>query len=144
MTDRISRWGAPVTYLATVTVIGLLLIAVLGRSPNTLANFQASPQGYDRTELATIGVDDSFDGLTPILGGDPVALWVGAGCAGCHGLTGGGGIVGPDLSKTNLEDMIEALRDGEHGMPAFPEERLSDAQVRALIDYLRQASKPAQ
>lgn len=137
MNDRLSRWGAPATYVATVVLIGLTLIVILARSPNTQANFQDAPQGYDRTELAVIGVDDQFEGLTPTLGLTPAAIFFGVGCASCHGLDGRGGVIGPDIAKKNLEDMLDALREGEHGMPLFPTERLSDEQVEALIEYLR-------
>lgn len=143
MNDRLSRWGAPATYVAAVILIGLTLIAILGRSPNTKANFQDAPQDYDRTELAVIGVDGQFKGLARTLGLTPAAIFFGAGCASCHGLDGRGGVVGPDIAKKNLEDMLDALREGEHGMPLFPTERLSDEQVEALIEYLR-GSPPAQ
>ncbi len=144
MSERLSRWGAPVTYLSAVVVIGLTLIAILGRSPDTRSNFQDSPQGYDRTELAVIGREDQFDGFVTDIGSTGKEIYFGAGCASCHGLRGEGGVVGPDIQKKNLEDMLDAVRAGEHGMPFFRDERLSDEQIGALTEYLnglRQASQ---
>lgn len=136
MTGQISRWGAPATYLVTVVTVGLLLIGVLVRSPETRSNFQESPVGYDRTDVALVGEESSFDGLVGELGTDPHAIYVEAGCANCHGLSGEGGVVGPDIWGKNLEDALEAIRDGGKGMPAVTEERLTDDQVEAVITYL--------
>jgi cytochrome c553 len=136
MTRRFSRWGAPTTYVATVVAVGLMLIGVLVRSPDTRSNFQESSVGYDRTDVALVGTLDTFDGVTQQLGPDPAAIYVGAGCAGCHGLSGEGGVVGPDIWGKNVEDATEAIRDGDQGMPAYAEERLTDRQVEALVAYL--------
>jgi mono/diheme cytochrome c family protein len=136
MSNRLSRWGAPITYFSTVLFVGAMLIAVLARSPDTRSNFQESAVGYDRTNVAVIGAQDAFGGITNELGADPAAAYVGTGCANCHGLSGEGGVVGPDIWSKNFEDMLEIVRDGEHGMPAFDDERLSDAQVEALVTYL--------
>jgi mono/diheme cytochrome c family protein len=113
-----------------------MLIGVLVRSPDTRSNFQESSVGYDRTDVALIGTLDNFEGVTDHLGADPAAVYVGAGCANCHGLSGEGGVVGPDIWGKNVEDALEAIRDGDKGMPAFAEERLTDGQVEALVAYL--------
>lgn len=136
MSRRISRWGAPTTYLVTVVAVGLTLVGVLIRSPDTRSNFQDSPVGYDRTSVALVGSLGSFEGLAPQLGTDPAQTYVQAGCANCHGLSGQGGTVGPDIWGKNFEDTLETVRDGDHGMPPFDEQRLTDEQVRALVTYL--------
>jgi cytochrome c553 len=142
--NRISRWGAPTTYVAVVVLVGLTLIAVLGRSPDTRANFQESPAGYDRTDVSLIGERGAFQGLVSELGESPQAIYVGAGCANCHGLSGEGAVVGPDIWGKNFEDMLEVVRDGEHGMPAFDDERLSDEQVELLTAYLNELREQAE
>ena len=144
MSGLIARWGAPITYVGAVLVIGFALIGILVRSPDTRSNFQDAAEAYDRTELAVIGEEDQFEGLTPALGSTPREIYFGAGCASCHGLSGEGGVVGPDIWKTNAEDMRDALRDGEHGMPLFSSERLSDEQVEALSGYLGDLREAAQ
>ncbi len=143
MSERLSRWGAPVTYVSAVVAIGLTLIAILGRSPDTRSNFQDSPGGYDRTELAVIGREDQFEGLITDIGSTGKEIYFGAGCASCHGLRGEGGVVGPDIQKKNLEDMLDAVREGEHGMPLFSRDRLSDEHVEALIGYLGELREAA-
>ncbi len=135
---RVARWGAPVTYVAAVLLIGFTLIGILARSPDTRANFQDAPEGYDRTELSSIGAEDEFEGLNPLLGDSPQANYVGAGCASCHGLSGEGAVVGPDIWGKNFEDMLEVVRDGEHGMPVYGPDRLTDAQIEALTNYLNE------
>jgi len=138
MSARLSRWGAPLTFLAAVVLVAATLIGVLSRSPDTRANFQESSVGYDRTDVAVVGVPGAFNGLATELGADPAAMYVRAGCANCHGLSGEGGVVGPDIWGKNAQDMLEVVRDGGHGMPSFGDGRLSDEQVSALSAYLNQ------
>lgn len=138
---QFARWGAPVTYVSAVIIIGLTLITILVRAPDTRSNYQHAPEGYTRTALATIGEDAEFQGLTPTLGSTPREVYIGAGCASCHGLSGEGGVVGPAIWKKNAEDMLEGLREGEPGMPFFSEHRLSDEQITALAQYLNALQK---
>ena len=138
MSTLISRWGAPITYVSTVVLVAAMLIGVLGRSPDTRSNFQESSVGYNRTDVALVGEQDSFDGISDVLGAEPAAMYVGAGCANCHGLSGEGGVVGPDIWGKNLEDALEAIRDGDHGMPLYDELRLSDEQIERLVSYLNE------
>jgi cytochrome c553 len=138
MSNLLSRWGAPITYVSTVVLVAVMLIAVLGRSPDTRSNFQESAIGYDRTKVALVGEEDAYNGIRDELGDDPATVYVGAGCATCHGLSGEGGVVGPDIWGENFEDALEAIRDGDHGMPLYDDTRLSDEQIEALVTYLNQ------
>ena len=52
MNVRTSRWGAPATYITAVVLIGLTLITIIVRSPDTHSNYQGVPQAYGRTKLA--------------------------------------------------------------------------------------------
>ncbi len=47
-------------------------------------------------------------------------------------------MVGPDIWGKNLEDALEAIRDGDHGMPLYDDTRLSDQQIEALVTYLNE------
>jgi mono/diheme cytochrome c family protein len=139
MVKRILRWGAPVTYVGVVVLVGLSLVAVLTRSPDTRSNFQDAPGGYDRTRLSTLGAVDQYDGLGQRLPAEPAAVFVGAGCAQCHGLKGQGGTVGPEIwNKEDAQKVLTVVREGGGGMPAYPAARLSDEQVTALVAYLQE------
>ena len=86
-------------------------------------------------------------GLTTVVVGEPRGgeLYA-AHCAGCHGDTGGGG-VGVPLSLPSFLDSVDdnflhkTIRMGRPGrvMPAF--RRLSDAQVDAIVSFVRGWSK---
>lgn len=144
MFKRILRWGAPATYVGIVLLVGLSLVAVLTRSPDTRSNFQDSPGTYDRTDVALVGVPHAFEGLRDKLGPSPQEFYVGAGCANCHGLSGEGGTVGPDIWKVNTQDMLDVIRKGGHGMPSFDSERLTDDEVATLSAYLNDLRKQAE
>ncbi len=65
-----------------------------------------------------------------------------ANCAGCHGADGRGGEKGPAIATLpsvvalTEADLIKIVRDGTNaGMPSF--ERLGDAKITAVVDYLR-------
>ena len=66
-------------------------------------------------------------------------------CRNCHGTDARGGVTGVDISDKAYKDALEKVRKGEGGtdygsrdmyMPAFPASRLSDADVRAIADYI--------
>jgi hydroxylamine dehydrogenase len=78
-------------------------------------------------------------------GPDPGAhLYISKGCLGCHGASGRGG-VGPVLAETKLtvDDFLHQLRQPRKIMPRFPAEVVSDADARAIHDYLAAVSPPA-
>jgi cytochrome c oxidase cbb3-type subunit III len=65
-----------------------------------------------------------------------------ANCAGCHGADGKGGDKGPSIATLpgvvalSEVELIKIVRDGTSaGMPSF--ERLGDAQITAVVRYLR-------
>lgn len=132
----LSRWGAPVTYVVAVVGIATVLVGLLVRSPDTKANFQEDPGEYDRTLVALLGSTDPYPGLKADLGSSLDGLYVGAGCASCHGLTGEGNSIGPDIRHQDFDHLEEAVRDGAFGMPAYDESRLTERELRALTTYL--------
>jgi mono/diheme cytochrome c family protein len=134
----LSRWGAPATYVAAVLVIGLTLITVLTRSPATKLNVLETAEGYSRTELAVIDEEDVYEGLGVEWGPDPAEAYIRAGCAGCHGLSGEGNAVGPDIWQKNAEDLTEALREGSEGMPLYGVDEIPDELAQTISEYLNE------
>jgi mono/diheme cytochrome c family protein len=71
-------------------------------------------------------------------------IFASVGCASCHTLAaaGSGGQVGPNLD--HIDDDVAAIerqvRHGGGGMPAFAGQ-LSDAQIRAVAQYVFRVSK---
>jgi mono/diheme cytochrome c family protein len=55
-------------------------------------------------------------------------------CASCHGADARGTSLGPNVLHRSASDVLEAMREGEEGMPRFPEMTLTDA--RNLAAYL--------
>jgi cbb3-type cytochrome c oxidase subunit III len=70
---------------------------------------------------------------------DGKAIFVAAGCGGCHTLAAGGtsGNVGPNLddAKPSKELVIDRVTNGQGGMPSF-KGQLSEAQIQAVADYV--------
>jgi cytochrome c551/c552 len=71
-------------------------------------------------------------------------LYIKRGCLGCHGATGRGG-VGPALAHTALplDAFVKQVRQPRGLMPPFPSAAVSDAELRAIHEYLRTAPPPA-
>ncbi len=133
------------TLACLITISGLaftLIGIVIARSPYTHGNL--SWEGYDRTEIAIVGEEYSFDGLglaAPFaLTGDPVQdgrlLFFQYGCKSCHGL-GKGAIVGEDLDDVSPSEVRREVRDGPGGMPAYSASDLSDEELEAIIAFLK-------
>lgn len=146
-----SRFFVPVVFIALISGLAVGLIGgVVARSPETHANVR--PEGFDRTPIGYVGESIPFAGIglaDPGLaaGADPLTrgklLFLGYGCATCHGLTGQGGVVGPALSleELYLDDFRPLLRAGPAGMPAFTEGVLSDDDLDAVYAFLKAARR---
>ena len=146
-----SRYIAPAAFTLAVLGVGLTLILVVTLRPwssansgyDTHLNFRDGvPDDYVRTDAAWVDDEAKSLGWEPsgsaAIGDNDKALFVGAGCAGCHGLQGTGGIVGPNILAQTDEDFTERVRFGPYGMPAADTTALPDGHVAMLIDYLRQ------
>lgn len=134
----LSRWGAAVTYVGVVSLVGLSLVGILLRSPDTRSNFQKTAEGYNRSPLATFGQVDPYPPMSD-LGRTGATVYFGAGCAGCHGLRGEGGTAGPPIWTLSLKTVTDATRDGAPAvMPAFGADQLSDAQIASMVDFLKE------
>lgn len=55
-------------------------------------------------------------------------------CSSCHGEFGTGGTVHENISRKDAGGILEAVREGEDGMPRFPS--LTAADARAIADWL--------
>ncbi|MBI2325107.1 MAG: c-type cytochrome [Chloroflexi bacterium] len=147
MSDRL-----PALVFATlVATLGTTLLVVGARSPYTHGNLALGIDAtYIRTEQAVVGPAVPFEGLgrvpVALVRAEPVirgaALYVNKGCAGCHGLYGRGGIVGPTISGQNGDEIREKTHAGPGGMPAFSEHALSNEEIESIVEYLH--ADPAQ
>ena len=93
------------------------------------------------TEAATTE-ETTTQGTTTEAAGDDAdgaAVFAEAGCGGCHqfGPANSEGTVGPSLDGTDLskDEIAQQVRNGGGGMPPFGD-RLSDAQIEAVADYV--------
>jgi cytochrome c oxidase subunit 2 len=70
-------------------------------------------------------------------------LFFANGCAVCHGDNGEGGI-GPTIASTgfSLEQVIGQYRSPRSAMPAFPADRVSDAEVADIYAWLQTLPLP--
>ena len=145
---RFSVPPGPVIGVVMMSGLAMTLIGVIiARSPYTHANLR--PQGYNRTDVAYVGEEHPFEGITladPRLGdtGSPAqdgrAFFFRYGCASCHGLQGQGGAVGKDISDASASKISQKVRTGPKTMPGFSSSELSDADLEKLIEFLRSAT----
>lgn len=134
---------SPLLGLAVIMIMATVAVVNVVRSPYTHHNLE--PEGYDRTEVATLGDQHPYEGIPladPELTrtGDPVrdgrALFFGNGCANCHGLSGQGAVVGDEIDLEELADLLKDVRRGEKGMPAFSEDVISEEELQNIFAFL--------
>ena len=75
------------------------------------------------------------------------ALFASRGCAACHGVAGEGDGSNPRTTLAGTRfiytQFAQRVRNGKgSAMPAFGPEQISDAEVRALYDWLRMLPQP--
>lgn len=136
----------PVSFLVVglVTFAAVVILTIGARSPYTHANLGAGPDsGYERTRQTFVGDDSDFAGVSAdarVAGTDALtrgaALYVTAGCAGCHALGGRGGVVGPRLAGIDAQEVATRVRQGPVGMPRFSATGLTEDDVAAIAAYL--------
>ncbi|MFQ5874125.1 MAG: ethylbenzene dehydrogenase-related protein [Dehalococcoidia bacterium] len=145
-----SRSMVPMAGLGIVLVMALLLILVVTLRPwggadsgwNTHLNFRDEmPSDYSRTSATFVDTEaaapEGWILANPATNEkDGFALYVGYGCASCHGLDGAGGTVGPDLLDATASEVRREVRKGPEGMPLYHETDLSDEQVALIAEYL--------
>lgn len=145
MRPAVGKYFIPAVLTLTISGLAITLIAVvIARSPYTHGNLRPAA-GYTRTEVAYVGQDRPFEGIglaNPRLAetGDPAAdgrsLFFGLGCSGCHGLTGRGGTIGPNITGTAASKLSRKVRSGPKGMPEYLPDTLSDEQIQQIAAFL--------
>lgn len=123
---------------AIVLITFLCLALLLGcnkqqpTTPNTQTPVQTPPTTNPPANTAPI---------TTQVGG--AALYT-TYCAGCHGVTGGGGSAGPAINndewKNNSSKVQAIVKKGQDKMPAF-DGKLTDIQIKAIGDYVASLKK---
>ena len=67
----------------------------------------------------------------------------GSSCAGCHSITGEGGVVvggfAPELHKASPTEVAEAVRVGPYLMPSFDRNQISDQDLNSIARYVDEA-----
>jgi ubiquinol-cytochrome c reductase cytochrome c subunit len=98
----------------------------------------------------------ALDAYVGSLGGPPIpavnpglgsisrgAELFGSSCAGCHSITGEGGVVvggfAPELHKASPTEVAEAVRVGPYLMPSFNRNQISDQDLNSIARYVDQA-----
>ncbi len=138
--------------LAAVLVAGTVIVVVmLVLGPDTHSNLGEPDANFNRVATGEIEYEQpfrpSFDAATELAAAERDGaltaeergriLYFANSCATCHGLTAGGATVGPELvDAVDLGDFLDALRDGEEGMPAFRDAELTDEQAEAIFAFL--------
>lgn len=126
-----------------VTLIALTLLTMVARSPWTHSNLDTGfDPRYRRTDQVVLGgpmpVGPAALAVTPAA--DPAQhgrqLFVVEGCAGCHGLDGRGGVIGPSLIGTKPQKLRTVTSVGPQGMPVYAPEALSDEDLAAIAAFL--------
>ena len=73
----------------------------------------------------------------PVRGTDEGKAAYMKGCEACHGAEGKGGTAPALVPFTlELEELIAIVRQGIGVMPGIPRDRISDAEISAIRDYL--------
>ena len=138
----------PVLIGAGVLMLALSLLAIVARSPYTHSNLNLGfDPAYTRTQQMVVGAPLPVTGhqLAMLRTSDPVELgkqlFVTKGCAGCHGLDGHGGIIGPSIVGTKAEKLRVKTNVGPKGMLPYAPGALTDQDLAAIAAYLQAMSK---
>jgi Cytochrome C oxidase, cbb3-type, subunit III len=139
--------GVPYLMVGFVAFTAVGMFYVILTQPTLHANL-APNEPFDRVLTAYVGEEYDYTGLGSHdvrrrgdLSGE--VLYTQAGCVSCHGIGGGGAIVGGELTASAMsdtEEVIEAVRRGPKGMPVYGEHALSDEEIDRIIEYLITAS----
>lgn len=144
-----SRFFFPVVFALVVAVLPSTLVTVGARSPYTHANLTSGyDASYARTDQIEVGAPVFYKGTglaVPIPATAPLAvrgkaILVARGCAGCHGIDGKGGPVGPAM-MADIEVLRDNVRKGPGGMPVFSTQDLTDYDLTAIVAYLNSVKK---
>jgi hypothetical protein len=148
---RFSRTTLTILIVVMTASIGLVFVLVVILVPDTHANLGDVDPNFDRVTTGEIDTEQplrpSFDPANALADAERDGaltveergriLYFANSCATCHGIGGGGATVGPDpIDSGNFEDFLEAMREGDDGMPLYAEEVISDAQADEIFAFL--------
>jgi len=133
----------PGIMLSFVALTALGMFVVVLTRPTAHANLDPTAD-FSRVPTGVVGVETDYTGLSdsgPGRGLDGQELFIQAGCASCHGLQGLGALVGESISGEDhavrsVGALLEEVREGPKGMPAFSESLLTDDDVAEIFAYL--------
>ena len=130
-------------FVGVLLACGALVLLTIGaRSPYTHANLAPRyDDRYDRTVQIVVGEVADLELGGQGAGGAAAAdrgaaLYVTAGCAGCHSLEGRGGTVAKAIAGVDQALLIRRVRGGTSGMPVFSPSALTDEEVAEIAAYL--------
>jgi mono/diheme cytochrome c family protein len=106
------------------------VVAAWVRSPREITSIVAA---WTPTVLA----GDTPDTVTLTAGAE---VFVAAGCVACHGDNGVGTEIAPALSGHSEEQVRRQARAPVGVMPVFPPDKISDAQLNSLVEYVTSLS----
>lgn len=146
MRDRIPAGIAVVPVAITLGVIVTMAVLVLqitlrpwagtDSGYDTHLNYSTVGDDYSRTNVARVGAAPDSPGWVPAPSADPedpMTVWVGYGCASCHGLDGTSGLVGSqDIGEVTFEELFDLIREGPEGMPAYEAHVLGDDRIAGI------------
>lgn len=107
--------------------------------------FEGAMLPFDGTVLSDADVNAIFDYLDSFPQPEDGEGLYADYCGNCHGSNARGGAVGKDISDKGYEDALEKVRRGEGGknygarqkyMSAFDDDALSNAELRAITDFV--------
>lgn len=143
------RINAAAIATGVMAMLAVGLVAILMRSPNTHAN--VDPVGYDRSAVAYLDAAAAYlyEGLgvpESVHTGNPAEdgrlIFVGNGCAGCHGLNGQGTAAAGSPVTVTREWLGSVVRSGlSGGMPAFSSAQVSETDLDMIAAFFEVAQQ---
>ena len=111
---------------------------------------QRSEPAYPDDQIEALNAYIGSLGGPAIPGVDPAAGSIsrgaelfGSSCAGCHSITGEGGVVvggfAPELHEVTPTEVAEAVRVGPYLMPSFDRDQISDEDLDSIARYVDEA-----
>jgi mono/diheme cytochrome c family protein len=120
--------------LLTFLIFAALFLAACGSTASPTEQPTNSPPTPAAEEEETANVSNDADLSAEVAAG--FELYSTVGCAGCHGAAGEGN-VGPALAGHTREQVFRQVRTPKGDiMPAFAEDRLSDADIEKIVAWI--------
>lgn len=109
--------------------------------PNSTGTDDHADEEADGHEDDPTRTTDGDDGAVSPPG---LSVYAAAGCAACHGDNAEGTDIGPSLPGHSAEVIARQIRAPLGSMPAYGANRLSDADVDLIVEYITSLAPPAE